>query len=282
MRLIAARNTTKSRFIRLFIICIIVIATYLPYSIWLLVDATQYVTDPYSWSRVHNPATFSSIIQVPSYGKVSIGKWGQVATGYVVFFVFGTGSDAYNTYKKMMLALGLGKVFASFHIMHESGAATPSSFINARTWTESISSKAKGMFWSRSDSVADTFAVSSRSGSVAMSSLHMLKPVVSKEKVAQPLQPSFFKRWFGRTSQPSSELPLFVDNRSPSTAEFIDDDAKMAGLPPGVSAGAWASSQSNLAQGSEGNGVHVFREVRLESELLPAQTGARNSDGDWA
>lgn len=282
MRLIAARNTTKSRFIRLFIICIIVIATYLPYSIWLLVDATQYVTDPYSWSRVHNPATFNSIIKVPSYGKVSIGKWGQVATGYVVFFVFGTGSDAYNTYRKMMLAVGLGKILPSLHIVHESGAATPSSFINARTWTESISSKAKSMFWSRSDSVADTFAASSRSGSMAMSPMHMLKPVVGKDQVTQPSQQSYFKRWFGSTSQPSSELPLFVDTRSLSTAEFIDDDAKTAGLPPGVSAGAWASSQSNLAQGSEGNDVHVFREVRLESEPLPAQTGARKSDGDWA
>ncbi|KAH7386772.1 pheromone A receptor-domain-containing protein [Phaeosphaeria sp. MPI-PUGE-AT-0046c] len=265
VRLITARNTTKSRFIRLFIICIIVIATYLPYSIWLMVDAAQYVTDSYSWSRVHDPATFNSIIKVPSFGSVSIGKWGQVATGYVVFFVFGTGNDAYKTYKKMSLAVGLGKVFPSLHIIHESGAATPSSFINARTWTESISSKAKGMFWSRSDSVADTLTASSRSGSVAMSSMQRLKPVVREVEVTQPAQPSFFKRCVGRTSKPPCELPLFVEKRSPSIPELIDDDENKAGLSPGVSAGAWASSQPSSTQGRGGNTVRVCHEVRLET-----------------
>lgn len=181
----------------------------------------------------------------------------------------------------MLLAIGLGSIFPSLRVAHESGAATPSSFINARTWTESVASRAKGMFWSRSDSVADTFAASSRSDSVAMTSMARLKPVGGEVQVMQTVQPSFFKRWLGRSSQQSSELPLFVDKRSLSAAELVDSDDNKAGLSPGVSTGAWASNESSPAQGSE-DGVLVLHEVRLESEPLSAQTGMKKSDDDWA
>jgi pheromone a factor receptor len=110
-RLVAARNTTKSRFVRLFVICLIVIAVCLPYTAWLVVDVLKVINGPYSWSRVHNPETFHNILKVRMFGHVAPDKWGQVATGYVVIFVFGTGSDAHNTYKKMLLALGLGRFF---------------------------------------------------------------------------------------------------------------------------------------------------------------------------
>jgi len=51
--------------------------------------------------------------------------------GYVTFLLFSTSTDAHNTYKKMMLAISLGKLFPSLYVMRETGSSTPSSFISA-------------------------------------------------------------------------------------------------------------------------------------------------------
>jgi pheromone a factor receptor len=261
-RLMAARNTTKSRFVRLFVICLIVIAVCLPYTAWLVADVLKVINGPYSWSRVHNPEIFHRIIKVPMFGHVAPDKWGQVATGYVVIFVFGTGSDAHNTYKKMLLALGLGRFFPSLYIMRESGASMPSSFINARTWTFSISSKAKGMFGSRTDSVADTLGNSTRHNSMAMGSMHKMKPLATKQNATS----SFFNCILGRQKHETPALPLYVDYRSRSVFEMANTSTRVRDLSPGSSAHAWAADKSTPEQKDESDGVRVFREVRLEHE----------------
>jgi pheromone a factor receptor len=272
VRLVAARNTTKSRFIRLFIICIIVVFVYVPYTIWLLASISKAIVDPYSWSRVHDPERFNSIVKVPSYGIVTIDKWGQIATGYVVFFIFGTGSDAYITYKKMLVTIGIGRIFPDLYNQSKNGVPAPSSFINARTWTNSISSKARSMFWSRSDSVTSTFQGSTRNDSIAMASMQRLGSAAPGEPVVtQRSRPSLISRIFDRRLQQDHVLPLYSFTRSRGVTEIVDTDALKYTLrdqSPGVSAYAWATDKSDSSYIRECDGVRVFREVHLECQEL--------------
>jgi pheromone a factor receptor len=223
------------------------------------------------------------------YGVVPVDKWGQVATGYVVFFVFGTGSDAYNTYKKMLLAMGLGRFFPSLYIMRESGASTPSSFINARTWTSSISSKAKGMFWSRTNSMAYTLGDTTRQNSIAKSSIQRKQSLVREQpfpsqNASQRSGSSFYNRVFGRQAHDTPALPLFVDYRSRSVNEMPDTSTRMRDLSPGATAHAWAVDKLSpgLESESKSVGVRVLHEVRLEHEQLEEQAKARKLNDTMA
>jgi pheromone a factor receptor len=265
-RLVAARNTTKSRFIRLFVICIVIIAAYVPYTLWLLVVLTRYGLEPYSWDVVHAPERFNSIMFMPAGGVVNLDKWGQVVSGYVLFFVFGTGSDAYNSYKKMGVAMGLGRMWPALYVLRESGAATPNSFISARSWTQSWSSKAKSKFWSRSGSMAEeTLVESERHGSVAV--------VGARQESGR--EASWFGRVFGRGPQQQTVLPFFVDHRKGSVVEMTDLEHK--DVSPGASARVWAS-ESSSGQGSEDGGVRVSREVHLECQKLDDKAKDRKSN----
>jgi pheromone a factor receptor len=259
-----------------------------PYTLWLVVVLCRSINDTYSWSRVHDPAIFHAILKVPSFGTVSVDKWVQVATGYVLFFVFGTGSDAYNTYKKMLLAVGLGRIFPGLYVMRESGAITPNSFINARTWTKSLSSKAKSMFWSRSDSVTDTFGGgSTRCNSVALGSMQRLGSVTAEDPMlhraaTQHLELGLFNRVFGRKEDQRSVLPFFVERRSRSVAEMTEADTHKQDVSPGASAAAWASNRSRTGEAGEREGVRVFHEVRLEHEQLDGGAKEKKSEEYWA
>jgi hypothetical protein len=197
---------------------------------------------PYSWDEVHDPKTVNSIIFLPAGGVVGLDKWGQVASGYVLFFVFGTGSDAYSSYKKMGVAMGLGRVWPALHILRESGAATPNSFISARSWTQSWSSKAKSKFWSRSGSVAEeTLFGSVRHGSVAIA------------------EGSHGK------------------NRKGSVVGMAELETHKTDISPGASARVWAA-ESSSAQDCGDGGVRVFRDVHLEYHQLDEQAKDRKSE----
>jgi len=281
-RLVAARNTTKSRFIRLFIICIIVILVYVPYTVWLLVVLIRAIRgqEPYSWSRVHNPATFNTIMKTPAFGRVPIDKWGQVATGYVLFFVFGTGADAWSTYKKMAIGVGLGRWFPVLYTVRESGNATPTSL---RTW----GSRAKSVFWSRSGSIANTtIGGTTRNNSVVMAEMPALRQVGTEEAMLAPRQgearsstrSSFLSRIFHRPAAAHTVLPLFT-HRSHFMPETTDSRVPRE-HSPGVSAHAWAtqSDKSSSHHGSETEGVRVFREVRIGSQYQEEMDGKKSSD----
>jgi pheromone a factor receptor len=224
---------------------------------------------PYSWDEVHDPKTFNSIMFLPAGGVVGLDKWGQVASGYVLFFVFGTGSDAYNSYKKMGIAMGLGRVWPALHILRESGAATPNSFISARSWTQSWSSKAKSKFWSRSGSVAEETLVGSvRHGSVA---------IAEGSHGKNGRGTSWFGRVFGRRPQQQTVLPVFVDYRKGSVVGMAELETHKTDISPGASARVWAA-ESSSAQDCGDSGVRVFRDVHLEYHELDEQAKDRKSE----
>ncbi|KAF2823890.1 STE3-domain-containing protein [Ophiobolus disseminans] len=280
-RLISARNTTKSRFIRLLIICLIVIVVYVPYTCYLLAALVRLMQgqEPYSRGRVHDSTTFNTIMRVPTYGRVPIDKWGQVATGYVIFFVFGTGADAWKTYKKMGLALGLGKWFPALYKDEESGNSTPTSM---RTWT----SRTKSALWSRSGSVSapTTTGDTMRNTSVVMAELPEFRSTMTEEPVLPPREStstrsSFLSRIFSRTVVPHAVLPLFT-HRSHFIPETRDSRPPPRDRSPGVSARAWAtqSDKSSSRHESETDGVRVFREVRIASQVDEEAAGKKSSD----
>jgi pheromone a factor receptor len=261
-RLLSARNTTKSRFIRLFTICIVTLLFYVPYNLaafWLFLNEVPWQA-PYDWDQVHGPK-FNTVIRVPTHGQVHLDKWGQVMTGFVIFLIFGTGSDAYNTYKKILLAIGLGKVFPSLHLMHE-GGETPSSFISARDWTASCASKAKSIFSSRSQSsnLDTSVSIGSMRNSVVLESIPNQRPesaasILPREPASPPTRPLF-----QRFTRREPILPLFSQRsafQTPSVEASVDQ---------GFSAHAWATDDLASLRNNEPSRVHVIHEIRQDHE----------------
>ena len=291
-RLITARNTTKSRFLRLFIICLFVIVVYLPFSLWILVNLSSEIKDPYNWNDVHGPK-LRTILKIPVFGQVSIEKWVQVATGYVFFFVFGTGTDSHNLYKKMLLALGFGKVFPNLYVKRESGSSTPRSFIVAKAWSSNLSSRAKSMFFSKTDTTVNTLNNSSSTGnnSIALETVTDLRPVTTEDTILSHKQgdaergPSqsksaFFKRIFRTDTYRDSVLPLF--SRRPVT-EFADSDRSVTrAASPRVHSHAWASNKPPSQQASVTDGVHIIREIHQDRHARHQAEQSRRSVEAWA
>jgi pheromone a factor receptor len=243
--------------------------------------------DPYSWSNVHNPQRYNTIIKAPSFGQVTVDRWGEVTTGYILFFVFGTDSDAHNTYKKMLLAIGLGNMFSSLYVMRDSGSQKSNSFIIARTWTSNISSKTRSMLWSKTDSVAGTFDDTTRNNSVALGSMQRLRSHTTEtpDLEQQPASsPSFFARIFRCETPQQLVLPHF-EHRSRSLAETIDTDihkSKTREQSPGASAYAWATNRSDSERENKGDGVHVMREVHLYCQELNGKGSEKSPEDGWA
>lgn len=226
------------------------------------------------------------IFTFPSGGEVHIDKWGQIAMGYVTFLLFGTGTDAHNTYKKMLLAIGLGRIFPSLYVMRESGSSTPSSFISARTWTSSCVSKAKSYFFkggSRFSSFGGSTFVSTRNNSVAMDNMDSqlrsgssTTPVLP-ERDSSATDPSLLRRLFCRSARHTTILPLF-SQRSTTSPNDGEKGAKET-VSEGFSARAWASEAPHSRRNSEPVGVVVFREVHLDEEAR--ESVERKSADEW-
>lgn len=281
-RLVTARNTTRSRFLRLFLMCMVFLIVVVPYSMypfWYYCNEMVLRGGDYTYI----PGT---IFTFPSGGQIHIDKWGQIAMGYVTFLLFGTGTDAYNTYKTMLLAIGLGKVFPSLYVMRESGSSTPGSFVSARTWTSSCFSKAKSYFakgGSQLSSFGGSTFVSTRNDSVALDNMDATlrstsstTPVLPNRESATTT-PSLLKCLFSRSTRHTTILPLF-SSRSTTSAPAVEKSAAEI-VTEGFSARAWASETSRSRRNSEPVGVVVFHEVKLD-ERSRDSTGRKSAD-EW-
>ncbi|KAJ4989373.1 pheromone receptor 1 [Stagonosporopsis vannaccii] len=289
-RLVSARNTTRSRFLRLFLMCmvfLVVVVVYSVYSFYYFCNAmVSYKIDQAWWDEIEGHR-LNVILKFRSNGAVHIDKWGQIGLGYVAFILFGTGTDACNTYKKMLLAVGLGKIFPSLYVMRESSNSTPRSFVSARTWTTACVSKAKSYF-SKGDSRfssfgGSTFNNSMRNDSVAMDtmdtaalgSVSSTTPVLSVR--SEPVKPSLLKRLFTRSGRHQPILPVF-SHRSAIFAMAVEKAASET-ASEGFSARAWASEAPVSRRNSEAVGVVVFREVHLDEEVR--ESTERQSADEW-
>lgn len=287
-RLVTAHNTTRSRFLRLFLMCVVFLLLVVPYSIYpfgLFVYETVNTRYDAEWEALHDNRR-NIIVKFPSGGQVHMDKWAQVVLGYVVFLLFGTGTDAHNTYKKMLLVFGLGEIFPSLYTMRESGTSTPSSFISARTFTSSCVSKAKSHFSkgkSRLSSFGEsTFDNSVRSNSVALNvldkthiqSISSTSPVLPERTSSANL--SFLMRIFTRSTRHQPILPLFSQR---STTSANEADKAVVETVEGFTARAWATEAPASRRNSETISVFVFREIKLDEEVR--ESTERKDADEW-
>lgn len=266
---------------------LVVVVVYSVYSFYYFCNAmVAYKIDQGWWSSIKDHR-LDVILKFRSNGAVHIDKWGQIGLGYVAFILFGTGTDAHNTYKKMLLAVGLGKVFPSLYVMRESSNSTPRSFVSARTWTTSCVSKAKSYFskgGSRMSSFGgSTFSKSTRNDSVAMDTINTAAlgsvssttPVLAER--SEPSNPPLLKRLFTRSSRQQPILPVFSHRPTSFTKE--GEEAASETVINGFSARAWASEAPMSRRNSEPAGVIVFREVHLDEEAR--ESVERKSADEW-
>ncbi|KAF2747692.1 STE3-domain-containing protein [Sporormia fimetaria CBS 119925] len=284
--LIEARNTTKSRFIRLFAMSFVLVVVILPYSFWvtwLFINNIRKspVRDDISWSKLHGPG-WNRSVKMPSYGQVHTDKWGHIATGYLIFILFGTGKDASTVYKRMLCSMGFGKLFPSLYKAPERFSSPRlSNFSSMRSWCASYGSKAKH-FFSKDGSVTEMTATSSTlDGSFAtdttllnLSHIDSHQPMVSEHGSARerPTQSpahrrSFMSRLFRRRPKAENRevIPTFTKQHDYAVDGTETEKSPSDTLPPGFYAHAWASDEHKSARASLSGGdhaVHVVKEVR--------------------
>lgn len=269
-RLISARKTTKSRFVRLFVMALLLILAFLPYSFWVLWLNASQLNERFSWNYVHGPH-WDSVMKVPTQGLVRVDKWGQIATGYIAFFTFGTGTDANNTYKKLLCAIGLGHIFPSLYKVSERDGSTTSSFTTARGWCSSAVSKAKS-FLSKNSSVTETLPTlqsatqhdSMKLAAVCLSSSNSssIEPISTNEPILPNSHPptrteigSFLGRLFARGKRHQPILPIHAGppGEVPMVTEKSPADTYSSAS---VSSKAWASDSPTELRPQEIDGFH--------------------------
>ncbi|CUS11399.1 unnamed protein product [Tuber aestivum] len=99
---------TTSRFIRLFVLSLVLVAVNLPLTFYIFYRNLDSPRITYNWDLVHGEG-WNYILRIPSYDIVQFDRWISVGAGYFIFFVFGIGSDALKMYRGWLDNLGLGK-----------------------------------------------------------------------------------------------------------------------------------------------------------------------------
>lgn len=263
--IVASHSTTKSRFVRLFLMALYVSIILVPYSFFILYQLANTIVDEYSWSRVHGP-DWNLVIKVPANGVVRWDRWGEVAAGYIAFILFGTGTDAHNTYKGILTSFGFGKLFPNLYIMSESsGFQTPDSVTFVKRWTSSWSSKAKSLI-SRNDSISEPSLNASFTGSVIQLEFTNQESVPVQQHHVKPHTNTlaFFSRIFHRRAADRSLLP--IHHKMSTDTERLPVLDKTRSNPSAFTARAWAADDNTNEKVDEASGVHVVREVHQASQ----------------
>ncbi|KAI9818438.1 MAG: a-factor receptor [Pycnora praestabilis] len=108
----SSTSLNKSRFLRLFIISVVLTVIFLPVQLYLFSVNMSFPRLPYSWDLVHGPQWWN-IVMVPTGGVVEFDRWIWIASGFLLFIFFGLGKDALDMYRRALVSLGIAKVFPS-------------------------------------------------------------------------------------------------------------------------------------------------------------------------
>ncbi|KAG0669678.1 a-factor receptor [Maudiozyma exigua] len=98
-----------TRFSRLLTFCFIIILVMFPFSIFTFVQDLRQVSGSYDFKGTHAKELWDVIIKFDP-GKPVYSVWLYVLMSYVVFFIFGLGTDALNMYSSFLRMIGLGSV----------------------------------------------------------------------------------------------------------------------------------------------------------------------------
>jgi len=183
--LLANSNTNKSRFARLFAICISWLLISIPLQVYLIIQQANLAHVPFNWALVHDPEFWKEILKLPSGGSVVYYRYVWLISAFLVFVLFGFGRDASRMYARGLRAVGLGRCLPVLKIDQQ----TPVRSTSQSGTINSVSSKARLMF-GRKSSVAKSWASDSSSSKATSSS--MAEPLSPKTaKHLETVQESF-------------------------------------------------------------------------------------------
>ncbi|GAB7347803.1 hypothetical protein MBLNU459_g5343t2 [Dothideomycetes sp. NU459] len=125
---LASANSTKSRFLRLFAIALLLTLALVPVQVYVLVRDLPSRADAsaaYSWTQIHSLAAWQTVVLMPS--AVLFDRWLDVAIGLALFVLFGCGRDAVAMYRDWAAAVGLASVVSCHWRRRGAGASGSSS-----------------------------------------------------------------------------------------------------------------------------------------------------------
>jgi pheromone a factor receptor len=280
--ILSTAQTTKSRFLRLYLICCIWLLIYLPIQLYLLALSASNLTESYSWTETHDWAAYNDIYLVASHGVVFWDRWIWLGAGLMVFLFFGCGREASAMYRTGLLAIGLGTVFPSLKrdpdrrptvsmmssisskaklLLKRNGSASSSV-----TWTSTTTTTTHSTFTnSRSYSRADDATVSPKNPTF-LEVIRETSTARDIEKASSPAAPRPSLFW--RILRIWSNGPLLRKDRPPHSAPpmpLADLTSKGATVRSTVSAGQRPVSLVKHVRDTSSD-VLVRKEIRQRSE----------------
>jgi pheromone a factor receptor len=102
-------SLTRSRFLRLFILSILLLLIFLPITFYVFARNLDFEWLPYSWEEVHYGDNWLWIRKIPTNGNINFDRWVPIATGVLVFLIFGLGKDAMMLYRAWLNTIGVGR-----------------------------------------------------------------------------------------------------------------------------------------------------------------------------
>ncbi|KAK3623611.1 a-factor receptor [Elasticomyces elasticus] len=236
--ILASSNISKTRFLRLYMFCIILILAFVPLQAFTLYQNQAQPDMQYKWSEVHDPTQWNNIIMAPSGGRVSPFPCIWLAGGFFIFIFFGLGKDAMAMYRSGLLAMGFEKVFPSLK---------PGYTPNDTGMISSFGSKAKLMF-KRKDSRSSWLSQATTSGTTSTTDFASPKTMAMLETIEEHEHNRSSGGW----------LASFFKRQSHGQGHALSEVGQHSTVGSNVSA----------ADGRNTGGIEVIvrREVRQASE----------------
>lgn len=98
-----------ARFARLLFFCFLIVLVMFPFSMYSFVSELKDVSGYFDFNAAHDKSTWTLIIYL-DLDKPFFDVWLYILMSYLVFIIFGLGSDALGMYGNMIRAVGLGFV----------------------------------------------------------------------------------------------------------------------------------------------------------------------------
>jgi hypothetical protein len=227
--LVSAASTTRSRFMRLFLLALFTVFMVMPAQLVVIIAMAGFEMHPYSWSVVHN---WDVEVRVPSNGHIL--EWAHliwIPSGFLVFLFFGFGRDARTMYVGWLVKAGAGNIFPSLLEENQSPNGTGKTGL-----LSSMASKAKSLFTNST--------VNSNKDS-----LYVLSPAPAPKAVVTNASTSF-----NTTSTTTSTVdPVKSYHLSQHSTHLSNFEATTRATPPPIKSGEASPSSLEQSPYSGGN-----------------------------
>lgn len=266
--ILANSRTTKSRFLRLYLLCAIVIAGLLPMWTFFVIKNSLPRITAYSWNETHHPTEYrwNSASFESGGGIVPAEKIVWLVGGFLMFCFFSFGKDAVRSYRTALLAMGFGRCFPALD-----PANTRKSSISAAI--SSIGSKAKMMMARKESDMSSITNTVSTTGTTTyddspkkMSFLESIKEERRETRRLRDMAPPMKKKKDGSRSFTQ------IFGRGKPSSSYSDDPFMLSNMNNHIQSSISAEPMSPTAtkhfrsMSMGGQDVLVQKEFRQASE----------------